>query len=176
MKLASMTMMSLLVLSPVTFAVAADGTINFTGSITSSTCKIDGANVAATKTVALGAVPTVALSVAGQTAGDQAFSLALTECNAGTTGVAARFESLDLATVDGYLALTSGTGVAQNVQIGIYGINGELQPINGGVPTDGYVNLENGAATLNYVAAYHATGAAVAGTANSQVSYTLSYQ
>ena len=156
---------------------AADGTVNFTGSITANTCTIDGSTGAATKTVDLGSVPASALSAVGQTAGNKAFSFVLTGCSAGAAKVAARFESL-VASPTGYLALTNAgqAGVAQNVQVGIYDAAGTLQPVNGTVPTTSYVDVTSGNATLNYTAAYYATGQATVGTANAQVAYTLSYQ
>lgn len=152
---------------------AADGTIDFTGSITANTCTIDGGGTA-TKTVDLGAVPESALAVMGQTAGNQAFSFVLTGCTASAAKVAARFESI-IASPDGYLGLTAAA-TAKNVKIAIYDAAGTLQPVNGVVPTTSYVDLDNGDATLNYTAAYYATDVAEAGSADSQVSYTLSYQ
>ena len=156
---------------------AADGTVEFTGSITANTCTIDGSAGSATKTVTLGDIPASALSTAGQTAGNKTFSFTLTNCTAGASKVAARFESL-VASSDGYLSLTgTGTaGVAENVQIGIYDAAGLLQPVNGAVPATSYVDVVGNDATLNYTAAYYATGEATVGTANSQVAYTLSYQ
>ena len=177
MKLRHITMLSLVVLSPAAFA--ADGTITFTGTITTNTCKIDGAESVgvANKSVNLGDVPASALATEGEVAGNQAFSLVLTDCSVGSNAsVAARFESLTLGTTDGYLALDA-TSTAENVRIGIYDTSGTIQPVNGIVPTSSYVTLgEDGDATLNYVAAYNSTGTPVAGSANSQVSYTLSYQ
>ncbi|WP_299996472.1 fimbrial protein [uncultured Cedecea sp.] len=177
MKLIHVISIGVLALSSSVYAV--DGTINFTGEITSNTCTIDGSVAgAATKTVALGNVPASALSAAGQTAGNKNFSLTLTDCSA-VTSVAARFESLDLASTDGYLQLSPPAGAtpnAENVEIAIYDNNGVLQPVNGEIPSTSYVNLEDGDAVLNYIAAYYATGVATVGPANSVVSYTLSYQ
>ena len=176
MKLAYLvSSIGLVVLSSSVFA--ADGTIDFTGSITANTCTIDGSTTSTTKTVDLGSVPASALSTVGQTAGNKSFSFVLTNCSSSATKVATRFESL-VASPEGYLSLTGAgsTGVAENVQVGIYDAAGELQPVNGVIPTTSYVDLDNGDATLNYTAAYYATGVATPGDANAQVSYTLSYQ
>jgi len=162
---------------------AADGTINFTGDISANTCTIDGdAAGAASKTVALGSVPASALSALGQTAGNKQFTLVLSDCSTALTTVAARFESLELASADGRLKLSPPAGAtpnAENVEIVLYDNNGNMQPVNGEIPAGSYIELTGTttkAATLNYIAAYYATGEATVGPANSVVSYTLSYQ
>lgn len=153
-------------------ASAADGQITFTGSIIANTCTVNsGTN---DLTVNLGVVPASALAVAGEIAGNQAFDIALSGCAGGATKVAAKFESLNLG-ADGFLKLNPAS-TASNVVIGIWDQGGILQPINGVVPTSSYVDIASGSATLSYVAAYQATGAAQVGSANSQVAYTLSYQ
>ena len=63
-------------------ASAVDGTINVTGTINSSTCKINGGNSPATVNVTLPTVSTTSLTAAGQTAGRTAFNLALSGCGA----------------------------------------------------------------------------------------------
>jgi len=163
---------------------AADGTINFTGDITANTCTINGSQPgAAVQTIALGSIPASALATEGQTAGNKNFSLELSDCTTALTSVAARFESLDLASPDGRLKLSPAVAPAinaENVEIIIYDANGNMQPVNGEIPAASYVDLSTGGATkdatLNYIAAYYATGEATVGTANSVISYTLSYQ
>lgn len=152
-------------------ASAADGQITFSGSIEANTCKVNtGKNDFA---VNLGTISASALAVAGDIAGNQAFDMALSDCS-GATKVAAKFESLDLGD-DGFLKLSKAS-TASNVVIGIWDKSGIHQPINGVVPTSSYVDIKEGNAKLSYVAAYKATGTAEVGSANSQVSYTLSYQ
>ncbi|WP_193017380.1 fimbrial protein [Proteus sp. FME41] len=155
-------------------AYAVDGVINFTGDITAQSCKIDG-DTQGTKTVNLGSVPASALAAEGQTAGNQIFSMKLTECAGAATKVATHFESLALGSAENRLKLDSAS-TAKNVEIALYDQNGVLQPVNGTVPDASYIAITDNTATLNYIAAYYATGAATAGSANSVVSYTLSYQ
>jgi len=185
MKLSLAVCLGLLVTSA--SALAADGTINFTGDINGNTCTINGgAEGSNTQSVALGSVPVSALQKQGDLAGMQPFSIQLTNCDSTGTSVAARFESLTLGSPDGHLMLTgNGTqGVAKNVMIALYDSKNNLQPVNGTVPTESYTTFTSTgegeaavkSATLNYIAAYYATGKSEAGTANSTVSYTLSYQ
>ena len=154
-------------------AHSVDGNINFTGEITANTCSINSGQT--DKTINMGSVPASALQTKGQIAGSQNFTLSLKGCTGGATAVAAHFESLVSATPEGRLKL-DGTSTAKNVEIAIYDNNGVAQPVNGIVPSQSYVNLVSGEAELNYVAAYYAVGAAGVGTANSTVSYSLSYQ
>ncbi|OKP17390.1 fimbrial protein [Serratia fonticola] len=155
-------------------ASAADGQVNFTGNITASTCSING-GVASPQLVNLGNVPASSLMTSGQTAGAKSFAIELTGCTGGNTAVAAHFESLTLGNPAGRLNLDA-TSEASNVEIALYDSMGALQPVNGVIPAQSFVTLTGGNATLNYVAAYYATGEAEVGTANSEVSYTLSYQ
>jgi major type 1 subunit fimbrin (pilin) len=156
------------------FATAADGQIKFTGNITANTCSING-GTPGQQQVPLGDVPASSLAASGQTAGAKNFSLVLTECTGGTTAVAARFESIALGTLAGRLLLDSSS-VAENVEIALYDSMGVPQPVNGAIPASSYVTLTGGNATLEYVASFYATGEATTGAANSEVSYTLSYQ
>lgn len=154
-------------------AHAIDGNINFTGEITANTCTVDGGNT--DKIVTLGSVPASALATKGQIAGNQKFTLSLSACTGSATAVAARFESLASGSPEGRLKLDSASS-AKNVEIALFDANGVMQPVNGVVPTESYVNLDANKAELNYMAAYYATGQAETGSANATVSYTLSYQ
>lgn len=177
MKMKKLALFSFTLLTSIGFinsANAVDGSISFTGEITAQSCKIDGDNPG-TKTVNLGSIPASSLASVGETAGNQNFSMTLTECTGAATKVATHFESLTLASSENRLKLDSAS-TAKNVEIAIYDQNGVLQPVNGTVPESSYIAITDNAATLNYIAAYYATGAATAGTANSVVSYTLSYQ
>ncbi|KWR81583.1 fimbrial protein [Cupriavidus sp. IDO] len=142
-------------------ANAADGTITFTGNITSQTCTISG-NGSGGKdfTVALPKVSTASLSTAGKTAGRTPFTINLSACTP-TSG------------------MKLSAGDASNVQIAL--LNGiDASDIKAGA-TDAAQNsksvaLSGGSATLSYYAQYYATGVATAGTANSSVMYTIAYQ
>ncbi|MHA7848274.1 fimbrial protein [Serratia sp. D1N4] len=166
--------LSLILVGATNLANAADGQIDFTGNITANTCSING-GLTGSQLVNLGAVPASSLASVGQTAGSQNFALTLTQCAGGSTAVAARFESLTLGNADGRLNLDA-TSTASNVEVALYDSQGVAQPVNGTVPASSYVTLASGNATLNYIASYYATGEATIGIANSEVSYTLSYQ
>ncbi|OWF87161.1 hypothetical protein B4916_22020 [Yersinia intermedia] len=156
-------------------ATAADGQINFIGNITATTCSINSGTP--TQTVNLGDVPASSLASTGQTAGHKSFALNLTGCTGGMTAVGARFESLSLANSNGRLNLDAASDAA-GVEVAIYDSIGTPQSVNGNIPDESYVMLDAGSATLNYIAAYYATGPGPAeiGSANSAVSYTLSYR
>ncbi|MCU9952965.1 type 1 fimbrial protein [Burkholderia sp. BKH01] len=169
-------------------AHAADGRINFTGSVVASTCKInEGVN---DLKVALPTASTNMLTGAGKTAGRTPFKLTLTGCTTdkeegGTTipapvnKVAVAFEpgtTVNLAT--GRLMLT-GDDSAKNVEISI--LNDKYEPIKVGAESSAQnsqvVNIDTtaGTATLQYSAEYYATGDVTGGTANSHVTYSLIY-
>nr|WP_230953139.1 fimbrial protein [Burkholderia stagnalis] len=161
-------------------AQAIDGTITFTGQVTAQTCTVSG-NGGSSKdfTVALPSVSTSALSAAGQIAGQTPFNITLTKCSSPTGSVHTFFEpgaTTDLKT--GNLIVTSGTGTATNVQIGL--ANADLSPIKAGFADASQnsksVSIVDSGATLQYYARYVATGAATAGAANTSVMYSLVYQ
>lgn len=164
-------------------AHAADGTITITGTITDTTCSINGkaTGTPADKSVTLAPVPTGSLSSAGAVAGTSSptdLQLNLTGCSGTATKAVARFENGP--TVDqsnGYLSNTGGT--AKNVEVRL--LNAQMQPINvttnssNQIATNGAA-ITSGAATLQYFAQYYATGVAQAGTVNTSVQFTMAYQ
>lgn len=162
-------------------AAAADGQINFNGSVTTQTCTING-NGSGSKnfSVTLPPVSTSSLAAAGQTAGRTAFSISLTGCTPASGNVHTFFEpgtTTDIKTGNLFVA----TGGAGNVEISL--LNSDFSVINAGA-ADGATGQNSkpvpistaGAATLNYYAQYYAIGTATAGQATSSVMYTLSYQ
>ena len=89
---------------------AADGTITFTGQITSQTCTISGNGAGKNLTVTLPTVSTSALATAGTTAGRTPFNIALSNCTPNSGNVSTYFEpgaTVDTAT--GQLVNASGT-------------------------------------------------------------------
>lgn len=156
-------------------AQAADGTIDFTGSVTGSTCTINGG--ATNFSVALPPVSASTLQAAGSWAGRTPFQIKLTGCTPATGQVAAYFESGE--TVDpqtGRLILDAGG--AENVQLAL--LNGSYQPIKAGAALGAqnspYVDIDSGNATLNYYVQYESNGGATVGPATSRVQYTMTYQ
>ncbi|MDM0044283.1 fimbrial protein [Variovorax dokdonensis] len=165
-------------------AQAADGTITFNGTVTDTTCSINGAAAGAgDKTITLPSVSKASLAAAGQTAGTSSpadIKFALTGCTGSATKVVARFENgptVDQAS--GRLVNTAGAGAATNVQIEL--LNKDQQPINVTTNSNNAVaangaTIASGAANLVYYGRYYATGAATAGSVSSTVQYTMQYQ
>lgn len=174
-------------------AHAAEGTITFTGSVVASTCKINGG--ANDLTVPLPRAATNQLATVGATAGRTPFTLALSGCTTdkkgedGETVIAAPVKKVSVAfepgpNVDlgsGRLKLT-GADAATGVQIGI--LNDKYEPIKIGAEssTQGVqiADIDTaiggaGTATLQFAAQYVATGPVTGGSANSFVTYSLTY-
>ncbi|REE23259.1 MULTISPECIES: fimbrial protein [unclassified Paraburkholderia] len=166
-------------------AHAADGTITFTGSVSDTTCSINGVSSGnpADIAVTLPPVPAGALASANATAGTTsagAIQMKLTGCSGAATKAVARFENGP--TVDqssGYLVNQSTITPSQNVEIRL--LNANMQPINilTGANNDISANgapISAGSATVNYFAQYFATGKAQPGSVTSSVQYTMQYQ
>ncbi|MFM0727326.1 fimbrial protein [Paraburkholderia strydomiana] len=157
---------------------AADGTITFTGQITSQTCTISGNGGGKNFTVTLPTVSTSALATAGTTAGRTPFNIALSNCTPNSGNVSTYFEpGATVDTTTGQLVNASGT--ATNVEVGL--LNGDSSAITLGAAQASQnskaVALASGAATLKYFAQYVATnGASTAGTVNTTVMYSIVYQ
>lgn len=158
-------------------AHAADGTIDFTGSIVGQTCVINGGNGGNNFTVALPAVSTSSLAKAGEFAGRTAFAIKLTNCSPDTGKVQVYFEPGPTVNMNNGNLIVDAGG-AKNVEIGL--LNQGFTKIKVGAPVASQnsqsVNITAGAANLNYFAQYEAVAAATAGPANSRVQYTLIYQ
>ncbi len=163
-------------------AMAADGTITFTGTITDQTCTI---STPAGKdfTVTLPTVAATTLASAGDVSGRTPFSINLSDCSDGQ--VATYFEpgpSVDYET--GRLVnQASGGDAASNVQIQLLGENNQFVPIlasgvNGAQQNSQWVTVPagGGSADLHYYAEYYAVGQSAAGDVSSNVQYTIIYQ
>ncbi|MFK0089512.1 fimbrial protein [Pseudomonas sp. NPDC090755] len=157
-------------------AQANDGQIDFTGSIGSSTCIINGGAGGQNFTVALKPAQRSELAATGQTAQPEPFQIRLSECTPAAGRVDISFPpgpQVDPTT--GRLNLLSGG--AQNVQLQL--LNSASQPIRIGAAPGSQdtipVDLSAGAATLDYTIRYFATGAATAGAANSNVQYLIRF-
>jgi major type 1 subunit fimbrin (pilin) len=155
-------------------ALAADGTITFTGQIYANTCTINGGSNNFTVNLPA-AVSSSQLDIAGKTAGRTGFQIALTNCPA-ATNVHTFYEPGATTNGAGRLINTDGTGAA-NVEIQL--LNDDATAIKAGFADSQQnsksVALSGNAATLSYFAEYYATGAATAGAVTSSVSYTIVY-
>ena len=166
-------------------ARAADGTITINGTVTDTTCSINGVapGAPANVTTTLPTVSASSLGSAGQVAGTSNLGdlkLALSGCSGSATKALARFENgptVDQTT--GNLINQASASPAQNVQVRL--LNANFQPINimtnanNDIATNG-VAITGGNAVMNYFAQYYATGAAQPGSVNTSVQYTIQYQ
>jgi major type 1 subunit fimbrin (pilin) len=153
---------------------AADGTINFTGSILDTACTVDAGS--ANQTVPLGNVNKAAFKNAGDTASVQTFKITVSACDPTITRVAARFDGAIAPGNSKLLGLTAGG--ADGVGVGIFEADGTTQvPL--GVSSIGIDAPATGAsADLNFVAKYVATAANVdikSGAANATSTFTMDY-
>ncbi|MGQ7933290.1 fimbrial protein [Paraburkholderia sp. D1E] len=166
-------------------AEAADGTITFTGTVSDTTCSINGTASGSPADFAV-VLPTVSagtLAAQGAVAGTSSptdITLALSGCSGTATKAVAAFENG--STVDqttGYLTNQAVSGAAANVEVRL--LNASLQPINvttglnNDISTTG-ATISGGSANLKYFAQYYATGKATPGAVNTSVQYTMQYQ
>ncbi|CAB3755527.1 fimbrial protein [Paraburkholderia humisilvae] len=166
-------------------AHAADGTITIQGTVSETTCSINGAaaGTPADISVTLPTVQAGSLASAGAIAGTSNagdIQMTLSGCSGTATKAVARFENGP--TVDqssGYLNNMAGGAGAKNVEVRL--LNANLQPINilngqnNDVNTNGTA-ISGGSAVLKYFAQYYATDKAVAGNVSTSVQYTMQYQ
>ncbi|MFM0210088.1 fimbrial protein [Paraburkholderia sediminicola] len=163
-------------------ANAADGTITFTGSVSNTTCSINGVASGSSADVAvpMKEVTASSLAAAGATGGAAStpFNFKLTNCTGGATKAIANFENgptVDQTTGN----LTNTAGTAKNVQVQL--LNAKRMPINvvtaanNDIATDGTA-IDAGTGDLQYYSQYYSTGAAQAGSVNTSVQYTMQYQ
>jgi len=155
-------------------AHAADGQIDFAGSVVASSCIINGGT--SNFTVTLPPVSTKSLSALGKTAGRVPVPIALTNCTAGSK-VRAYFESGVTTKSMGRLAVDPGG--ASNVDLQL--LNESFGPLIAGAAVGaqntGIVTVPaSGNVDLTYHAEYFATGAATAGAVKSRVMYSISYE
>ncbi|MDP9876456.1 major type 1 subunit fimbrin (pilin) [Variovorax boronicumulans] len=168
--IAAAATLGLLTLVPA--AHAADGQIDFTGSVIASSCTINGG--APSFTVTLPPVSTKALDVTGKTAGRVPVSISLSNCTAGSK-VRAHFESGP--STNGAGRLVADASGAANVDLQL--LNESFAPVAAGAEAQGttFVSVPvSGDVELKYYVEYYSTGAATAGAVKSRVSYTIAYE
>lgn len=152
------------------YSQAADGTINFTGSITDTACTVTSAS----QNVDMGAVAASSLSgAAGKKAAATQFDIALTDCPADVGNVEVKFDGPADAANTELLEIETGALAASGV--GIEFSDREEQHIKLGENSAPYA-IQAGANTLTFYASYMATADAVtAGSANSTAQFTMVY-
>lgn len=157
-------------------ALAADGTINFTGSILDSGCTVDTGS--ASQTVDLGQLAKSSFTGAGSTAGSARFDIVVSECPDTVHSAAVTFDGSSDPANPSLLALTAGAETANGVGVALYEVNGStLIPMHA---ASRYLTLDTSAGssnTLSFVAKYMATTESVsAGQADAATSFTIVYQ
>lgn len=155
------------------FANAADGTINFVGTISDVACTItpDTGN----QQVKLGTISSTAFAASGDTASPTKFSVILSSCPASLTSATVKFDGPTDSANSSLVALTDVTGVATGVGVGIYESDSSTMIPVGSASAS--IPLSAGTDTkIDFVAKYVATGTTVeAGEANAVSDFTISY-
>ncbi|MDH0303431.1 MULTISPECIES: fimbrial protein [unclassified Pseudomonas] len=160
-----------------TLAAAANadqGLISFNGSVAGPTCVINGGNN--DLLVNLPQVSTYDLRQAGQTAGEQSFSLVLSQCSH-VGQVSTYFEPGPTVNPEGRLTVDGGSGAAGNVDVQL--LNSARAPMNlagaRGNQNSQRIDIVNGNAILNYTARYFSLGSTTPGLVSTNVRYSLEY-
>ncbi|PVZ82619.1 fimbrial protein [Serratia sp. S1B] len=148
-------------------AFAADGTVNFTGSIIDTSCNVTNLS-SGSLNVDLGSVSKASLSSAGMKSDPKAFSINVTNCP--TDAVSVSFDGTSAGGNNNLLALSNST--ATGVAVEITDAKGIVVPL---YKSSSSYALTANAANLNFVARYVATGAVGAGTANATADFTINY-
>lgn len=157
-------------------AYAADGTINFTGSILDSACTVNSSSTS--QTVNMGSVQRTAFTAAGDVAAATRFDIVLENCPETVKSASVSFDGMANAADGNILALASdqtaeGVGVALFEADGVTAIPLSTQSLPIDLDIGGDVNRN----VMTFVAKYKATQAdVVAGTANSSSDFTIVYQ
>lgn len=156
---------------------AADGTINFTGTILDAACTVDPSS--SVQPVALGTVSKAGFVNAGDVASGGNIKIAISACDKSITRAAVRFEGPRDKNDPRLLGLTgAGTqGVATGVGVAIFEKdNSTLIPL--GTKSAGMDIAAPEGGSLEFVAKYMASTAAAgitAGTANAVATFTVDY-
>ncbi|ADO08192.1 fimbrial protein [Pantoea agglomerans] len=153
-------------------ASAADGTVNFTGTIRDTACTVDTAS--ANQTVNLGTVAATSFGSSGATASSSRFTINLTGCPAAVTSANIRFDG-PLSSGNSDLLALSSDQTATNVGVGIYQQDSTtLIPV--GRASAPVTLSTTGTNALNFIAKYVSTAATVgAGSANAVATFTVAY-
>lgn len=155
-------------------ALAVDGTIDITGTVTDSSCTIAVDGGTASSSVVLPTVSASTLASDGSVAGATPFTFNLSGCPT-TGGARAFFESTNVDQSTGFLANNSATP-AGNVQVQIADASGTAIDLRDQTNNPFATFDATGNANLTYNAQYVAVGgAATAGDVDTQLVYTLEY-
>lgn len=156
-----------------TAAYAADGTINFTGSVIDPACTATASNA----NIAMGSISKSALSSVGSTSQGKPLTITLSSCPAAATTASITFSGTPDTANSQLLKVVAADSntAATGIGIAMYESNGStLIPLNTASSSQ---TLSTTADTVyNFIAKYMATSADVTGgDANSSLSYTINY-
>lgn len=152
-------------------STAADVTINISGKVIASPCKIDNNGV---YNIDLGQnISAATLNPANSYSTWKNFNVTLSNCPAGTTKVTASFSGTADSNNNAMYANTTGTGYAQNVAVQLQNSTTGTNTGNGSTMT---VNVTNSAATFPLQArAYSTPGSATTGNISAAVLMNMTY-
>ncbi|MEH3481085.1 MULTISPECIES: fimbrial protein [Enterobacter] len=154
-------------------AHAADGTINFTGSVIDPACTATASNA----NVAMGSISKSALSSVGATSQGKQLAITLSSCPAAATKATITFSGTPDDTNSSLLKVTAADSntAATGIGIALYEENGStLIPLN--TASSSKTLSATNDTVYNFIAKYMATNATITGgDANSSVSYTINY-
>ncbi|WP_161799317.1 fimbrial protein [Pseudomonas fildesensis] len=161
---------------------ASDGTINFSGGISSTTCTITVNGAAAgTTTVALPTISSTGMDTVGAIKGATALNFALTNCSA-TTGTTAGSAAIAFQGGDGIAGgnvlnrYTPVASAAMGVVLQIKNSNNEAVVIGNAPASSDYSPLASSGMTKSYTVQYLTTSIPVqAGSFAGAVTYSISY-
>ncbi|PJG59485.1 type 1 fimbrial major subunit FimA [Aeromonas cavernicola] len=150
------------------------GTVKFEGEVVNAACAVDAGS--SNQTVQLGQVRSARLATSGSTSSAVGFNIQLNDCDSTVADQASvAFSGTTVNANANVLALqSSAAGVANNVGVQILDRTGTPLALNGAsfsAPT----TLNNGTNVLPFQARYYATGAATAGTANAEATFSVQY-
>jgi len=170
------TLISVVIASTVLFsaasALAADGTVNFTGEIIDTACTVD-IGVGNSMTVDLGRVSKTAFTGPGSKASATKFVLKLKECPSAVKSATVKFDGVGYSGDDSVLALTAGAGVAEGVGIELSDSTQVKLPL---FTASNSVSLNEGENSIPFYARYIQMAELVSpGPANSVAQFTLNY-
>ncbi|NIY47842.1 fimbrial protein [Cedecea colo] len=171
-----------LAFSSVSAAHAADGTVNFTGTITDAGCNafVNGSG-AKTADVNLGKVLKSAFKGVGSTvdgaASTTGFTIELNDCPTTVTSATFKFDGENVNGDDKILALTAAEGAATGVGIQLYDKNRSILQLAKASAAYPIVNKGTGTSNvLPFYAKYIQTlGTVTTGPANAVATFTVNY-
>lgn len=154
-------------------AFAANGTVNFTGSVTDQACTVD--TTSQNQDVVLGTVAVSSFPTAGSLAAAKTFTLVLKDCPDTVTGAAVRFDGTQVPGDNNILALTGGADTASGIGVQISDDQNKIVPLY--QDSSVYKLVSTGTNNLNFSARYISmTDKVTAGKANAVTQFTVVYQ